>query len=368
MDIRTPVLPAAASDVYTDLNSLNNIKNEANSDEALKKVAQQFESLFVHELLKNMRSANQVFEEGSLFNSSESNFFRDMYDQQLSLSMSKKGIGIADTLYAQMRGQFGGDASTDVMPEGEELWAQVQQRRTSLNPYFEPKIAAHTDKSLVLNTHPSTQKNLVEAVTPVFKTQSNWKTALTSEPFGPSARQRECAVEPLFGKGKKDGVFNDAAEFVDAILPKAKKAAETLGINPLVLVAQSALETGWGKFVVGNEQGKTSHNLFNIKADTRWNGQKVGVSTVEFYNGSPIREQASFRAYDSFDESFDDFVDFLQSNPRYQSALSAAGDEEKFVQHLHKAGYATDPNYSNKVMSVYKQLVSGGVNRLGETE
>lgn len=318
MDIRTPTLPVSASDVYTDINSLNNIKNEKDSDEALKKVAQQFESLFVHELLKNMRSANQVFEEDSLFNSSESNFFRDMYDQQLSVDMAKKGIGLADALYNQMRGQYGGEAAGAEKPAarqdaGAEPAASL--RKMSLNPY--------------------------------------------GESFQVSSRKLEPAAAST-------PMFSDAKDFIDAVLPKAKKAAQALGINPLVLAAQAALETGWGKFMVNDKEGQNSHNLFNIKADSRWDGEKMSVSTTEFYDGKPIKENANFRAYATFDESFNDFVDFLQSNPRYQPALAVASDPEAFVQQLHKAGYATDPNYSAKVLSVYHQLVSSGVD--GRTE
>lgn len=319
MDIRAPALPVAASDVYTDLNSLNNIKNEKNSDEALKKVAQQFESLFVHELLKNMRSANKVFEEDSLFNSSETDFFRDMYDQQLSLSMAKKGIGLADALFNQMRGQYGGGSKSDtLMP---------------------------ADNSLTTQDSASTLRRV------------------TRDPY----RDTQQGVAKLETAAQEKSTFTNAKEFVEAVLPRAKKAAAALGLNPLVLVAQSALETGWGKFMVSNDEGENSHNLFNIKADARWQGQKMDVSTLEFYDGKPINEHASFRAYDSFDESFNDFVDFLQTNPRYQPALSVAGDAEQFVQQLHKAGYATDPNYSAKVLSVYHQLVSNGVDGRTET-
>lgn len=315
MDIRSPALPVAASDVYTDINSLNNIKNESNSDEALKKVAQQFESLFVHELLKNMRSANKVFEEDSLFNSSESNFFRDMYDQQLSLSMSQKGIGLADALYSQMRSQYGEEKTSDMSaPEPDPIAAP--SRRLSRNPYADKAVAQTASPGLA-----------------------------------PKADAQPTAA------------FADSKEFIEAVLPKAKKAALALGVSPLVLTAQAALETGWGKFMVSNSEGQNSHNLFNIKADARWDGDKMAVATTEFYGGKPIKENASFRAYGSFDESFDDFVQFLQSNPRYQSALDAAGDAEQFVHQLQKAGYATDPNYSAKVLSVYHQLVSDGVDR-----
>lgn len=313
MDIRTRALPVSASGVYTDINSLNNIKNEKNSDEALKKVAQQFESLFVHELLKNMRSANAVFEEDSLFNSSESNFFRDMYDQQLSVSMAEKGIGLADSLYRQMSSQYGEKGQEPSAASGAVPTDGL--RKVLRDPY--------------------------------------------SEHLSPTNKQLEA-------KAQVNAAFDSAKDFIEAVLPKAKKAAKALGVNPLILAAQAALETGWGKYMVNDDEGTSSHNLFNIKADTRWDGPKMAISTTEFYDGKPIKENANFRAYQGFDDSFNDFVDFLQSQPRYQPALAVASDPEQFIHQLHKAGYATDPNYSAKVLSVYHQLVNNGAD--GRTE
>ncbi len=136
------------------------------------------------------------------------------------------------------------------------------------------------------------------------------------------------------------------------MLPLAQKAAKVLGVNPAILVAQSALETGWGAKMTGAGQGKTSNNLFNIKADGRWQGGSVTVPTLEVKGGVAVRENAAFRAYDSIEGSFDDYVEFVSNNPRYQQAVSC-GDSEDYIRHLEAAGYATDPSYADKILNIF---------------
>jgi len=146
--------------------------------------------------------------------------------------------------------------------------------------------------------------------------------------------------------------FTSPKDFVEKLWPLAQTAAEKLGTRPEVLVAQSALETGWGKFISKDANGQTSNNLFNIKAGKDWEGKRVSIETVEFRNGRAVKEQADFRAYDSLEDSLDDYVSFLQTSPRYEKALEHAENPEVFIQLLHKAGYATDPNYSDKVTNI----------------
>jgi len=116
-----------------------------------------------------------------------------------------------------------------------------------------------------------------------------------------------------------------------------------------VLVAQAALETGWGKFVVRKSDGQNSFNLFNIKADHRWDGDRAAKSTVEYESGSAHQKKANFRVYESFEDSFNDYVKFLQESPRYSDALAVASDDASFVKRLQQSGYATDPKYAQKI-------------------
>nr|MBX2858527.1 rod-binding protein [Cellvibrionaceae bacterium] len=206
---------APPTDVYTDLNGLNRIKQEKSDDKALKKVAQQFESMFINILMKSMRSANAVFEEGSMFNSSESGFYRDMYDQQLSVTLSqKKGIGIADTLYKQMQNRYLNPARAAITQPSQERFGQAN----AANPAVEQAPASGTNK------------------------------------------------------------FNTPEDFVNGLLPLAEKAAQRLGVDAGYLVAQSALETGWGSKIINDDSG-SSFNLFNIKASRDWQGASVAKET-----------------------------------------------------------------------------------------
>ena len=104
--------------------------------------------------------------------------------------------------------------------------------------------------------------------------------------------------------------------------------------------------------MIRHPDGNSSHNLFNIKADRRWDGESVAKSTLEYRDGVAAKEVARFRAYESFEASFDDYVNFLQSNPRYAEALRRTDDPKQFVRALQDAGYATDPAYARKIGNI----------------
>ena len=278
---------------FNDLQALQSIRNEPDQDKALRKVAQEFESIFINIMLKSMRQANTAFEDETLSGGEEGGIYRDMYDQQLALSMAHgKGIGIADALYRQMSSQYG------EQPGGE------------------------TDTTITAD------RKLAPRVTTV----------------GAVAPQAEA----------KD--MSSPRDFIQKVLPYAEKAAAAIGLNPLVMVAQAALETGWGRHVIQDQQGNSSNNLFNIKADRSWQGKSMEVSTQEYREGRPVMEKAAFRRYDSIAEGVDDFVRFIKENPRYGQALELTDNARGFVQALQQAGYATDPDYARKVLSVFDRL------------
>ena len=146
--------------------------------------------------------------------------------------------------------------------------------------------------------------------------------------------------------------FESPEHFVTELLPVAERIARDSGIDPKLMVAQAALETGWGRHMIRGEQGEPSFNLFGIKADSRWKGDAVSITTTEYREGLPMKEQASFRAYQDYESSFRDYVSFLESNPRYREVLSVADQPEVFAEKLQEAGYATDPNYGNKIRQI----------------
>ena len=282
------------NDVYTDFQGFAALRRDAQqqSPEATKQVAKQFESIFVGMMLKSMRD---TLPEGGLFNSETERMYRDMFDKQLSLNIANgQGIGLAAVIERQLSQQTGG------MP--------ASSPPSELDAVGGPSGAQ---------------------VTPCTN-------------CAPKGAPTEIESTP----------WQSAEEFVDSVWPCAVRAGKDLGVSPEVLVAQSALETGWGKQMRNAEDGTPSYSLFGIKADSRWEGDRVSVSTLEFRAGAMHKERAQFRAYGSVAEAFDDYVDFIKSNPRYQLALAKSYDPQAWASELQQAGYATDPDYADKIERV----------------
>lgn len=338
MAIKSGFDPSTAG-LYTDLNQLNQLKSQAGSDEqaALKGVAKEFEQLFMNMMLKSMRQASDVLASDSPFNSGDVKFYQEMFDQQMTLDLARKdSIGLADIIVKQLSQR----AEAVVTPSGEKdddteklsLTEQMLNRALNTGPVNQPAGLAYTAPITESGSVGRAVENEANLETEVSATESRSKKESEPQP------QR----------------FETPAEFVQTLMPLAEKAANALGVAPTVLLAQAALETGWGKFVTRDTgSGKSSFNLFNIKADSRWQGDAVQVQTLEYRGGVPEKEQARFRAYEGYADSFNDYVDFLQSNPRYQQALEQVEDPSGFVRELHAAGYATDPEYANKIERIF---------------
>jgi len=140
-------------------------------------------------------------------------------------------------------------------------------------------------------------------------------------------------------------------QFISELMPHATEAARELGVDPSSLVAQAALETGWGRSQPGD-----SHNLFGIKAGSSWSGDRVQANTQEFDAGVASRVDADFRAYGSPRESVQDYVRVIRDNPRYASALNTGSDVQAFANALQRGGYATDPDYARKLVTVAAEV------------
>lgn len=327
-----PPVMSQSPQFYTELNQLNDLRRKANVDEqaALKEVAQQFEQIFLSMMLKSMRDANASFGEDNPFNSNQTRFFQDMYDQQLTLELAgSSGLGLADVMVRQLsqhsdlRTTRGRDEQERPLTEAEMLINRAMN------------LTAGMAASAVLGqAQSSVSKN-----TPVAAPDAD--EAARVESVQPQSR-KPVDVENLPKR------FESPQEFVDSLLPLAEEMAAELGVDPRVLLAQAALETGWGRHIING-----SNNLFNIKADSRWSGERVSVSTLEYRNGVAAPEMAAFRAYGSYAESFRDYVNFLRSNPRYQQALQNTSNPTTFVRELQAAGYATDPNYASKIERIF---------------
>jgi flagellar protein FlgJ len=142
------------------------------------------------------------------------------------------------------------------------------------------------------------------------------------------------------------------AQFINHVMPSIRRAAATLGVNPKGLLAQAALETGWGRRMPRNADGSSSLNLFGIKAGDEWTGARATADTVEFNNGVATPRRSVFRSYGSIEESVGDFTNLLKNSPRYRQVIAAGADPQDYIDGIGKSGYATDPDYANKLSQI----------------
>lgn len=296
-----------SAQVYTDFKGLAELKSMAkqNAPEALTQVAKQFESLFMQMVLKSMRDAN--LGEGIL-DSDQSQFYQQMYDQQLAMTLpEKQGLGLADAIVRQL-----GPALPRTNGGELPMAGPIDANALSIARLRTAAVPAMTE-------------------TPVI--------------------QQTVDVESA-GAGTR---FDSPASFVQAMWPYAEQAATAMNVAPEAVLAQSALESGWGSKVMMRPDGRSSFNLFGIKAGADWQGDTVTVPTREFIGGKQVTVMETFRAYDSYADSFNDYMAFLSGNPRYQSALTAGGrDPAAFGHALQRAGYATDPQYGSKISQILR--------------
>lgn len=286
-----------------DFHALAQLKAQSknNSKSAQHEVAQQFESVLVQMLLKSMRDANKAFSNGNEMTSG-GEMYQDLFDKQvaLSMSMSTKGIGLGKS------------------------------------------IENYLDRV--------TPKPVEKALTKIdFERIPSQKTPLQQSSHEKISSAVIAKAEPIINKTQ----FEDEFDFVKSLWTYAKQAASSLGLDPKLLVAQVALETGWGKRIIADADKGSSHNVFNIKADSSWDKELVVKDTLEEKEGVFVKEKGKFRAYPSFAESFNDYVHFIKNNPRYHEALKAGANPDTYVRLLQKANYATDSRYSEKIMSIY---------------
>jgi flagellar protein FlgJ len=258
------------------------------SPEAAREAARQFEALFVQMMLKSMRDANAVLGE------ERDRTYEEMFDQQVALEMTRgKGLGLADMLVRQL------------------------------------------------------QLNAADA---------SDAAAVASTGAAPSAGPLAAPGAPAAPGLARDtgGDFRPASrlDFVRSLWPHAEQAGRELGVDPRVIVAQAALETGWGSRQMRTDDGRSTFNLFGIKADARWTGARVGVTTLEYDGGVPAPTRAQFRAYGSLGEGVADYVRFLKANGRYAAALADGSRGGDFAAGLQAAGYATDPAYADKIRGI----------------
>ena len=348
-----------------------------NDPARIDQVARQLEGQFAQMLIKSMRDASFG---DSLF-PGENPMFREMYDKQLAEQMTKgRGLGLSAVIARQLGGDQGAtqpSVDTSIKPAGAARSYQLAAPAAvglplpasatapaSVDPLaLAPRVSDPSllplsqTLDLIAGRESSQLHQQLQAIT--GDTAAPGATATANIPAWAMADDRWSNVAPR--STAVDSVAASAAVaqlgshtpegFVASIWPQAQQAARELGVNPRALVAQAALETGWGKRNIRRADGSSSNNLFGIKA-TGWQGERVAARTHEFEGGVRRTETANFRAYRSVADSFGDYVRMLKTSPRYQQALRAGGDVHGFARGLQEGGYATDPSYANKIAAI----------------
>lgn len=317
MAINTQNLPNRAA---FDIKSAQDLRTQfaKNPQEGLKAAAEQFEAMFLQQVMKSMRDT--VPQDG-LLNSDSSRFYTSLLDQQMAQNMasSGKGIGFARLIEQQL---------------GKNLAASQASAEQTV-----PANAAAAGNALPLSAsdgrHLRTQA--VPSSVPTSAAYAALQSATTSVTNQAAGAAMSDADLPL-----------SAREFVGRVWPHAVEASRSTGISPQFLVAHAALESGWGRNEIRQSDGSASHNLFGIKAGKSWNGSSVEAATTEYVGGEAQSTVERFRSYGSYEEAFRDYANLLRNNPRYGGVIGSQ-DGAEFAKGLQRAGYATDPAYADKL-------------------
>ncbi|AUU84954.1 flagellar assembly peptidoglycan hydrolase FlgJ [Leclercia adecarboxylata] len=289
-----------------DTQSLNELKSKAGKDPAgnIRPVARQVEGMFVQMMLKSMREA---LPKDGIFSSDSTRLYTSMYDQQISQQMTAgKGLGLADVIVKQMA------AAQGVPPE--EAPQQVPMK------FDLERVTSYQNQALT---------QMVRKAVP---------------------KVPESNDEPLTG---------DSKDFLAQLSLPARLASQQSGVPHHLILAQAALESGWGQRQIRRENGEPSFNIFGVKASGSWKGPTTEITTTEYENGEAKKIKAKFRVYSSYLEALSDYVGLLSRNPRY-AAVTQAATAEQGAQALQNAGYATDPQYARKLTSMIQQLKAMG--------
>ena len=316
----------STNDLAVDVQSVGQLKAMAKqkSPAALKESAKQFEALFINMMLKSMRDATP---DGGLFASHDRPIYNGMLDQQLSQNLAQKGMGLADMLVSQLvktdPSLAAGNANTSTAGKGANF---VPLTLASELAHPTPRSAVYKKAALSAVPSDSTHDNDPDEIIRAARTYN----------AGSSANQ-----------------------FTTQMQAHAQQAEQMTGIPSSFILAQAAIESGWGKREITLSDGTSSHNVFGIKADSHWKGPVAEVTTTEYVDGAPRKVQAKFRAYDSHAEAFQDYAQFLANNPRYKHVLANSQSAQDFAQGLQQAGYATDPAYADKLLKVIQRVEAG---------
>ncbi|WP_045727453.1 glucosaminidase domain-containing protein [Xanthomonas sp. GPE 39] len=345
-----------------------------NDPAKIDKVSRQLEGQFANMLVKSMRDASFG---DSLF-PGENQTFRDMYDKQLAKGLTDgKGLGLSALIAKQLGGgqpsaapatntalgaakaakaySLVSDQSSRAIPLAAAADGTESGRLSGMEVAGTPQHQVEQVLDMIAGRDSNTRQqspgvNQLDGSAGLSwdSTDDRWsnvqKPADNATVIDPSAAAAANAAAASLGERTPEG-------FVAKIWNHAQKAAHELGVDARALVAQAALETGWGRHGMAHNNSPSSNNMFGIKA-TGWSGDRITAKTHEYVDGVKQSQTADFRAYASPADSFADYVQMLKTNPRYQQALKAGTDIRGFAQGLQRAGYATDPSYASKIAAI----------------
>lgn len=295
---------------FSQLSSLKRETQEGASPATNKKVAQQFEAVFIQMLLKQARQGSTL---SGPFDSEQSRMAQSMGDEQMAVQLSDPGVGLAQALLNQMNAQrTGGDAAAQTSTTPPEL-------STSRVPGLRSRIGSQATAAV----------SSISALIDLLSKQ-------------PGVAAVSNAIQ---------GAPEHIRSFVSAMSSAAKAASDQSGVPMKLMLSQAALESGWGQREIQGADGSPTYNLFGIKAGASWKGKVVNVLTTEYQNGVPQKVMQPFRAYSSYAESFADYARLIGNSPRYQEVMGAPSAEAA-AQKIQDAGYATDPAYAQKLISI----------------
>ena len=319
------------ADTNSGLNSLSNrfaldvqgfdaMRAQANAapQQGLKAAAKQFDAVFTQMMLKSMREATPS---DGPFDSHDSATFTSMLDQQLAQNMGAKGIGVADMMLKQLMRNAGATASADGTGASGDS-------------------SANAGNMAAMN-----------AMAKAYANAAGSSTASKASLSGSGYSADSALTPPARGVGS-----DKVAAFVDRLAAPAQAASSATGIPARFIIGQAALESGWGKREIKNNDGSSTHNVFGIKATSDWTGKTASAVTTEYVNGKPQKVVEKFRAYDSYEDALTDYASVLKSNPRYAPVVEASRDAAGFAHGMQKAGYATDPQYAKKLISIMRHI------------
>ncbi|NBY26629.1 MAG: flagellar assembly peptidoglycan hydrolase FlgJ [Betaproteobacteria bacterium] len=278
-----------------------------NTPESIQEAAKQFESLFMRELIKSMREATM---KSGLLDSPGGDLGADLLDQQFAVQLSGQPGGLSELIAKQLSRQMGEPAADMPKPAPAAGPSPV----SPAVPQAIPKIAAHSAWSRT-----AADLTVKPAAQPVSS--------------GPGAPNPQSSQEA----------------FVKRHSEAADRVAKASGLPAGFMLGQAGHETGWGRHEIKQRDGAPSFNLFGIKAGANWTGRVAEVTTTEYVGGAPVKSVARFRAYSSYDESFQDYARLITKTPRYAQAKQATSSPLAFASGLQRAGYATDPDYASKL-------------------